>query len=45
MIAWLKTLFLMLTKPFWCSASGLYQVYQLKKYERQLAQTAKQKEK
>lgn len=37
MKSFLKAFFLVLTKPFWCSFSGLYQTIQLKKIERKAA--------
>ncbi|MDG4812138.1 hypothetical protein P8629_03890 [Hydrogenovibrio sp. 3SP14C1] len=37
MKSFLKAFFMVLTKPFWCSFSGLYQLIQLKKFERKAA--------
>lgn len=37
MKSFLKAFLIVLTKPFWCSFSGLYQMIQLKKFERKTA--------
>ncbi len=34
-MTFIKVLILQLTKPFWCSANGIWQWVQLKQYERQ----------
>lgn len=37
MKSFLKAFLIVLTKPFWCSFSGLYQTIQLKRFERKAA--------
>jgi len=37
MKSFLKAFLTVLTKPFWCSFSGLYQTVQLKRFERKAA--------
>lgn len=35
MWAWFKAIFLVMTRPLWCSASGIYRAYHFKRLDNQ----------
>lgn len=34
-MSFIKALFIVVTKPLWCSVQGLWQLWRLKRYEKQ----------